>query len=99
MDPGDSGWLMGIRILYGLLALTFVAWGAGTLGLNRLEVVAEVRGQRITTVDIDREAGLLEQRFRQFTQGGALPANIDFRSQALPRSHRREHSLRGPAVA
>jgi peptidyl-prolyl cis-trans isomerase D len=74
---------VGVKVLYGLLALTFVAWGAGTMGLNRMNVVAEVRGQRITSADVEREADLLRQRFTQLTQGAQVPEGMDFRDQAL----------------
>lgn len=74
---------VGVKVLYGLLALTFIAWGAGTMGLNRMHTVAEVQGERITSTDIEREATLLEQQFRQLTQGADVPAGMDFRAQAL----------------
>jgi len=74
----------GVKAIYGLLALTFVAWGAGSYG-TKLDVVAEVHGERITRPDLDREATLLQRQLQELAQGAVLPPGIDFRAQALER--------------
>jgi peptidyl-prolyl cis-trans isomerase D len=75
-----------IKFLYGLLALTFVGWGASTrlMGQSHLDVLAEVQGERITRGDLDGETRELQQRFQQLFQGAA-PSGIDFRGEALDR--------------
>ena len=75
-----------IKFLYGLLALTFIGWGASTrlMGQSHLDVIASVQGERITRGDLDAESRQLEQRFQQLFQGAA-PAGIDFRGEALER--------------
>jgi len=74
------------KILYGILALSFVGWGVGTVGLSSLsalDVVAEVHGERITRRQLDEQTSLLQRRFQDMVRGAALPAGIDFRGQAL----------------
>ena len=81
----DRSRSVGIKVIYGLLALTFVAWGAGDYGARRLDLVAEVYGDRISRADLERETALLTRQFEQISQGAPPPAGLDFRSQALER--------------
>jgi peptidyl-prolyl cis-trans isomerase D len=81
----DRSRSVGVKVIYGLLALTFVAWGAGNYGDSRLEVVATIYGDRVTRADLDREAALLTRQFEQISQGAPPPAGLDFRAQALER--------------
>lgn len=76
------------KILYAILALSFVGWGVGTVGLSSLsalDVVAEVHGERITRRQLDDQAALLQRRFQDLFRGAPLPAGVDFRAQALDR--------------
>jgi len=76
------------KVLYAVLALSFVGWGVGTVGLSRmsaLDVVAEVHGERITRRQLDDQTAALQRRFQDLVRGAALPPTIDFRSQALER--------------
>jgi peptidyl-prolyl cis-trans isomerase D len=70
------------RILFAVLALAFVWWGVGSFG-QRVDVVAEVHGQRITRRDLDRETMLLQRRYEQLFKGATMPRVGDLRSQAL----------------
>lgn len=76
------------KILYAVLALSFVGWGVGTVGLSSLsalDVVAEVHGERITRRQLDDQAALLQRRFQDLFRGAPLPAGVNFRAQALER--------------
>jgi len=71
-----------IKILYTLLAVTFVWWGVGSFGAT-VDAVADVRGTRITRREVDREAALLQRRYEQMLKGVTLPQMPDLRGQAL----------------
>jgi peptidyl-prolyl cis-trans isomerase D len=72
----------GIKVLYALLAATFVLWGAGTYQMSRVDAVAKVYDQPISQADLARETELMQRRMQQLAQGASL-SGIDFRSQAL----------------
>jgi peptidyl-prolyl cis-trans isomerase D len=71
-----------VKVLYGLLAVVFVFWGAGMLGMGRLDTVAEVYGDRITQADLGRETELLQRRLQALAQNASF-AGLDLRAQAL----------------
>jgi peptidyl-prolyl cis-trans isomerase D len=72
----------GIKVLYALLAATFILWGAGTYRMSRLDAVAKVYDQSISPDELARETQLMQRRMQQLAQGANL-SGIDFRSQAL----------------
>lgn len=76
---------VGVKILYGLLASSFIIWGVGaaTLGGSSIGSVAQVYDERISSRDLDAETELLRRRFDQLLQGASLPPNIDLRGQAF----------------
>jgi peptidyl-prolyl cis-trans isomerase D len=71
----------GIKILYGVLAALFVVWGVGSMGGERVDVVARVHGETITRRDVERTAALLRRRYEEMFRG-QLPADLA-RSLAL----------------
>ncbi|HWP65719.1 MAG TPA: peptidylprolyl isomerase [Candidatus Limnocylindria bacterium] len=71
-----------IKVLFLLLAFTFVLWGAGTYQMSRLNTVARVYDRAISQAELARETETLQRRFQEMTRGATLPS-IDFRSQAL----------------
>lgn len=71
-----------IKVIFGLLAATFVLWGAGTYEMSRLDAVAKVYDQPISRADLTRETELLQRRMQELTRGANFP-NLDLRSQAL----------------
>lgn len=76
------------KVLYTLLALSFVGWGVGTVGLggmSALDVVAQVHDERITRRQLDDQTAMLQRRFQDLVRGASVPPSIDFRSQALDR--------------
>ena len=70
------------RLLYAVLALAFVIWGVGTFGSQTVDVVAEVRGARITRRDLDRKAALLQRQYAPLLKGVTLPRMPDLRTGA-----------------
>jgi peptidyl-prolyl cis-trans isomerase D len=72
-----------VKILYGLLALSFLIWGVGAVGMSRVDVVAEVHGDRITRQQLDTETGMLQRRFEEMLKGATLPRSLDLRGRAL----------------
>jgi peptidyl-prolyl cis-trans isomerase D len=76
---------VGAKVLYVLLASSFVIWGVGaaTMGGAAVGTIAEVYDERVSDRDLERETQILRQRFDQLLQGAALPPNIDLRSQAF----------------
>jgi len=69
------------KILYGLIAASFVIWGVGSVGDGTVTTVAEVRGTRISRTDLDRETAMLQRQYEQLLRGMPMPPNL--RSQAL----------------
>lgn len=74
---------VGVKILYGLLALSFLIWGVGAVGMDRVDVVAEVHGDRITRQQLDSETSMLQRRFEEMLKGATLPRSLDLRGRAL----------------
>ncbi|MCW5891270.1 MAG: peptidylprolyl isomerase [bacterium] len=74
---------LGVKILYGLLALSFALFFVAPGNDPRVNVVAEVQGERITRQQLDNQTALLERRFAELLRGAALPRGFDLRSQAL----------------
>ena len=73
----------GIKVLYALLALSFIGWGVGASRQQHLEVVADVYGERITRRQLDDQTQLLQRRFQDLLRGAALPQGLELRGQAL----------------
>jgi peptidyl-prolyl cis-trans isomerase D len=71
-----------VKVLYGLLAATFVVWGAGMYHMSQVDAVAQVYDQQITQKDLTRETEQMERRMQALARGANL-SGIDFRSQAL----------------
>jgi len=71
-----------IKVLYTLLAVTFVWWGVGSFGAT-VDTVADVQGTRITRRELDRETALLQRRYEQMLKGVSLPQLPDLQGQAL----------------
>ena len=69
------------KILYGLIAASFVIWGVGSVGDDTITTVAEVRGTRITRTDLERETAMLQRQYEQLLRGMPMPPNL--RAQAL----------------
>lgn len=74
---------VGVKILYGLLALSFALFFVAPGNDPRVNVVAEVQGERITRQQLDNQTAMLERRFQEMLRGAALPRGFDLRSQAL----------------
>lgn len=73
----------GVKILYALLAVSFVGWGIGVTNSDRLDVVANVHGERITRRQLDDQTALLQRRFQEMLRGATLPEGLQLRGQAL----------------
>jgi peptidyl-prolyl cis-trans isomerase D len=73
----------GVKILYALLALSFIGWGVGVSRQQHLEVVANVYGERITRRQLENQTQLLQRRFQDMLRGAALPQGLELRGQAL----------------
>jgi peptidyl-prolyl cis-trans isomerase D len=73
----------GVKILYGLLALSFLIWGVGAVNMARVDVVAQVHGDRITRQQLDSETTMLQRRFEEMLKGATLPRSLDLRGRAL----------------
>jgi peptidyl-prolyl cis-trans isomerase D len=73
----------GVKILYALLAISFIGWGVGVTRQQHLDVVAKVHGERITRRQLDDETQQLQRRFQEMLRGAALPAGLRLRGQAL----------------
>jgi len=73
----------GVKILYALLAISFIGWGVGVTRQQHLEVVAKVHGERITRRQLDDQTMMLQRRFQEMLRGAALPQGLQLRGQAL----------------
>lgn len=74
------------RVLYGFLAAVFVAWGVGTVGLTRMDVIATVHGEPITRRQLERTVGQLQRRYDNLAQGRLTPdllKSLDIPGKAL----------------
>ncbi len=74
---------VGVKILYGFLAASFLIWGVGAVGMDQVDVVAEVHGDRITRQQLDNETSMLQRRFEEMLKGATLPRSLDLRGRAL----------------
>src|SRR5947199_7462968 len=76
----------GIKILYGGLALLFVIWGVGSVGGERVDVVAKVHGETITSRELEHTTAQLRQRYETMFKGNFSPElarSLDLRGRAL----------------
>jgi peptidyl-prolyl cis-trans isomerase D len=73
----------GVKVLYALLAISFIGWGVGVTRQQHLEVVAQVHNERITRRQLDDETALLQRRFQEMLRGASLPQGLQLRGQAL----------------
>jgi len=73
----------GVKILYALLAISFIGWGVGVSRQSHLDVVAQVHGERITRRQLDDQTMMLQRRFQEMLRGAALPQGLQLRGQAL----------------
>ena len=74
------------RVLYGFLAAVFIAWGVGTVGLTRMDVIATVHGEPITRRQLERTMGLLQRRYDSIAKGRLSPdmvKSLDIPGKAL----------------
>src|SRR5579885_2470899 len=59
----------GVKILYGVLALAFIIWGVGAVGMGqRMDVVAKVYGEPISQRDLDRATAALQRRYEELLE-------------------------------
>jgi peptidyl-prolyl cis-trans isomerase D len=73
----------GVKLLYALLAISFIGWGVGVTRQQHLDVVARVHGERITRRQLDEQTQQLQRRFQEMLRGATLPAGLHLRGQAL----------------
>src|SRR5579884_331133 len=74
----------GVKILYGVLALAFVIWGVGAVGMGRrMDVVATVYGEPISQRDLDRATAALQRRYEELFKGNVQIPGLNLRGQAL----------------
>jgi peptidyl-prolyl cis-trans isomerase D len=74
------------RVLYGFLAAVFIAWGVGTVGLTRMDVIATVHGEPITRRQLERTMGTLQRRYDRMLKGQLSPdmlKTLDIPGKAL----------------
>src|SRR5262249_57045616 len=72
----------GVKILYALLAVSFIGWGVGATRQAHLDVVARVHGQRITRHELDAQTTALQNRFQELMKGATGPQARMLRGQA-----------------
>jgi len=73
----------GVKVLYALLAISFIGWGVGVTRQQHLDVVATVHGERITRRQLDEQTAMLQRRFQEMLRGASLPQGLQLRGQAL----------------
>src|SRR5579885_3368425 len=74
----------GVKILYGVLALAFVIWGVGAVGMGRrMDIVATVYGEPISQRDLDRATAALQRRYEELFKGNVQIPGLNLRGQAL----------------
>jgi peptidyl-prolyl cis-trans isomerase D len=74
------------KLLYGFLAAVFVAWGVGTVGMQRMDVIARVHGEPITRRQLEQTVARVQQRYESLAQGGLTPElakSLDIPGRAL----------------
>src|SRR5881628_2229768 len=75
---------VGIKVLYGVLALLFIGWGVGAIGGERRQDVAVVYGQAISRRDLEQATAMLTRRYEQLLRGRAdLLRGLNLSGQAL----------------
>src|SRR5436309_9253017 len=75
---------IGIKVLYGVLALLFVGWGVGAIGGERRQDVAVVHGQAISRLDLEQAKEALTRQYDQLLRGRAdLLRGLNLSGQAL----------------
>src|SRR5579885_622520 len=74
----------GVKILYGVLALAFVIWGVGAVGMGRrMDIVATVYGEPISQRDLDRATAALQRRYEELFKCNVQIPGLNLRGQAL----------------
>src|SRR5579871_2903618 len=74
----------GVKILYAVLALAFVIWGVGAVGMGqRMDVVAKVYGAPISQREVDRATAALQRRYEELFKGNVQIPGLNLRGQAL----------------
>jgi len=75
---------IGIKVLYGVLALLFIGWGVGAIGGERRQDVAVVHGQAISRRDLEQATAALSRQYEQLLRGRAdLLRGLNLSGQAL----------------
>jgi len=75
---------IGIKVLYGVLALLFIGWGVGAIGGERRQDVAVVHGQAISRRDLEQAKEALTRQYEQLLRGRAdLLRGLNLSGQAL----------------
>src|SRR2546425_3468286 len=75
---------IGIKVLYGVLALLFIGWGVGAIGGERRQDVAVVHGQAISRRDLEQATAALNRQYEQLLRGRAdLLRGLNLSGQAL----------------
>src|SRR5947207_4808864 len=75
---------IGIKVLYGVLALLFIGWGVGAIGGERRQDVAVVHGQAISRRDLEQATEALTRQYEQLLRGRAdLLRGLNLSGQAL----------------
>jgi peptidyl-prolyl cis-trans isomerase D len=74
----------GVRVIFGLIVLTFVFWGVGA-GLSPGHPIATVDNQRIMTDQVDSQAQRLRQQLQQAygANATAVLSHMNLREEAL----------------
>src|SRR2546422_11381152 len=75
---------IGVKVLYGVLALLFIGWGVGAIGGERRQDVAVVHGQAISRRDLEQAKAALNRQYEQLLRGRAdLLRGLNLSGQAL----------------
>jgi peptidyl-prolyl cis-trans isomerase D len=77
---------VGIKILYGFLALLFIIWGVGAVGGERVDIVARVHDETITRRQLDMATADLQRRYEEMLRGqfsAEMARAFDVRGRAL----------------
>jgi len=75
---------IGVKILYGVLALLFIGWGVGAIGGERKQDVAVVYGEAISRRDVDEAVTVLTQQYEQMLRGRTdILRSLNLSGQAL----------------
>jgi peptidyl-prolyl cis-trans isomerase D len=73
------------KVLYGFLAAVFIAWGVGSFGSSRMDVIATVHGEPISRKALVRSTEQLTRRYESVTKGMSadLLKSLDLPGKAL----------------